>query len=78
MPPDAGQNLPCPGAPSSPSGGALAGAARDLAAHHAVGSPGGRRQSAELGTGARVQVLWRGRRRHRAGRNTLASPPAVC
>jgi hypothetical protein len=52
MPPDAGQSLPHLGAPSSLSGGTLAGAARDLAAHHAVGLPRGRRRAAESGAGA--------------------------
>jgi hypothetical protein len=60
MPPNAGQSLPCPGVPSSPSGGALAGAAQDLAAHHVVGLPRGQRQAGELGvgTGVGARVLW--------------------
>ncbi len=61
---------------SSLSGGALAGAAQDLAAHHAVGSPRGWRQAAELGAGAGTQVFGRGRRSHRAGWNMPASLPA--
>ncbi len=66
------------GAPSSPSGGALAGAARDLAAQHAVGSPEGWCRVAESGAGVGVgaRVSWRGRRRHHAGRDTPASPLA--
>ncbi len=59
----------------SPSGGTLAGAARDLAAQCAVGSPGRWCRVAELGAWAGVgaQVLWRGGRRRLARRNTPAS-----
>jgi hypothetical protein len=64
------------GAKSSPFGGALAGVAWDLGAHRVVGSPGGRRQAVQSGTGAGAQILQRGHRRHRARRNMPASPPA--
>ncbi len=64
------------GAKSSPSEGALTGAARDLAAHHAVGSQREWRWAAELGAGAGARVLWRGHRRHCTGHNTPALPPA--
>ncbi len=78
MTPDAAQSLPCLGAPSSLSEGALAGAAWDLAAYLAVGSARGRRRAAESGAGAETQVSGRGCRRHRAGWNTPASSPARC
>jgi hypothetical protein len=55
-----GGSLPHTGAPSSPSGGALAGAARDLVAHRAVGLPRGRCRAAESGAGAGAGVRVRG------------------
>jgi hypothetical protein len=51
-----GKVFPYPGTPSSSSGGTLAGAARDLAAHRAVGLPRGQRRAAELGAGAGARV----------------------
>jgi hypothetical protein len=73
MPPDAGQSLPHQGASSSLSGGALAGAAWDLAAYRAVRLPGGQHQAAKLEMGAGARVLRHGCQRHCAGRNTPVS-----
>ncbi len=56
MPLDAGQSLPRPGAPSSPSGGALAGATLNQAAHREVGLPRGRPWAWESEAGAVAQV----------------------
>jgi hypothetical protein len=52
-----GKGFSCPGAPLSLSRGTLAGAARDLVAHHVVGLPRGQRQAAELGARVGARVL---------------------